>query len=211
MLNKQFNYTTSSELMIMEYYDDFSVNYETKEDFVYVPIDAFPSTLKNSYIYKNIDKTYQNTNIKIPILSNVYNNEMNLSILYDMLGSLCELMKIMPDGNIPYLNYDFIIKNKKYITTYFPKLKEKFNSKTFNFINEIEILLNNSENSDHQILEKIIIHNHKNLFVYCLERNLFNITPSLAFDIATKHYNIDILDYLYKTYKKDCKFSTFEF
>lgn len=193
--------------MIMEYYDDLNVRIDTKEDFVCVPIREFPSTLKNSSIYKNIDKTYQNKNIKIPIMSNIYNNEMNLSILYDMLDSLCELVKILPDGNIPYSNYDFIIRNKIYIIPYFPKLKEKFNSKSFNFINEIEILLNMSEKSDYQILEKIIINNHKNLFVYCLERNLFNITPSIAFDIATIHYNIDILDCLYKTYKKDCKFT----
>lgn len=193
--------------MIMEYYDDLNVRFDTNEDFVYVPIREFPSTLKNNSIYKNIDKAYQNKNIKIPIMSNVYNNEMNLSILYDMLESLCELVKIIPDGNIPYSNYDFIMRNKKYIIPYFPKLKEKFNSKTFKFISEIEILLNSSENSDYQILEQIIIHNHKNLFVYCLERNLFNITPSVAFDISAKHYNIDILNYLYKTYKKDCKFT----
>jgi len=193
--------------MIMEYYDDLNVSFDTNDDFVYVPIRAFPSTLKNNSIYKNIDKAYQNKNIKIPILSNVYNNEMNLSILYDMIETLCELVKIMPDGNVPYYNYDFIIKNKKYIIPYFTKLKEKFNSQTFNFINEIEILLNSYENYENEILEKIIINNHKNLLVYCIERKLFNITPSSAFDIATKHYNIDILDYLYKSYKKDCKFT----
>lgn len=192
----------------MEHCDDLNDSVYQTEDFVYVPINAFPSTLKKKKIYKNIYKTYKNKNIKIPILCNIYNNEMNLSILYDMLDTLCELIKIMPDGNIPYSNYDFIIKNKKNIIPYFPKLKEKFNSKKFDFINEIEILLSNSEN---EILEKIIINNHKYLFVYCIERNLFNITPSLAFNVATNHYNKDILNYLYKMYKKDCKLITADF
>jgi hypothetical protein len=126
---------------------------------------------------------------------------MNLSILIDLFGSLVEIIDFMPDKKIPYSNYDFIINNKDSILPHLNKLRENY--KTFDFIDEIDILINTPED---EIIEKLIISGKKYLIVYCLKKKLFNVTPQSVFDIASEYYKLDILDYVFRNYKKECKF-----
>lgn len=172
-----------------------------KDGFVFVPLSTFPSTLKKSTFYKNIYENHKRNDPKVPIPVNIYNAEMNLSLLLDMLTSLIEIIKMLPDEKMPYSNYDFVINHKDSIIPHLGKMKENF--KTFDFMNEIEILINTPEN---EILDKLIVDERKHLLIYCLKKNLFNITPQRVFDIASKHYKINILEYIFKNYKKECKF-----
>jgi len=173
---------------------------EIDVDYILVPLDTFPSTLKKTAFYKNIHKNHKN-NPMIPLPVNIYKNEMNLSTLLDMMNSLIDLIKLIPDGKLPYSNYDFIIRNKKTIIHYLPKLKEHF--ALFEFMEEIEILVNTPERN---VVEILIKKNNKHLLIYCLKNKLFGITPQIAFNAASKYYNIDMLEYIFKNYKKECNF-----
>jgi len=169
-------------------------------DYILVPLDTFPNTLKKTTFYKTIYNNHKN-NPKIPLPSDIYKNEMNLSILLDMMNSLTELIKMIPGGKLPYSNYDFIIRNKKTIIRYLPKLKEQF--ALFEFMEEIEFLVDTPERN---VIENLIQKNNKHLLIYCLKNKLFSITPQLAFNVASKYYNIDILEYIFNNYKKECNF-----
>lgn len=172
-------------------------NEQTREEFILVPLNTFPKTLKNTHFYKSMYENYKH-NPKLPIPIGIYKNEMNLSILNDMMLSLIDLSTMFPDGNLPYSNYDFIVSNRNSIRPYFTKLKNDF--KTFDFVNEMEILVNIPEN---EILKILILNNRKRLLKYCLKNKLFNVTPQLTFDMASEYFRIDLLEYVYKNYNKE--------
>ena len=185
-------------------YDELrdSIGKGVDADFILVPLDTFPATLKKTNLYKNIHNDHKN-NPKIPLPYDVYRNEMNLSILLDMMRSLMDLIKLLPDGNIPHSNYDFIIRNKKYIIPYLSKLKKEF--EMFSFMDEIEILISTPER---EIIKKIVEKNRKHLLIYCFKNKLFDITPQKVFDIASEYYNIDILEYIFKNHRNECNFNS---
>ena len=181
--------------MYVDYINSETEN-ETKSDIIFVSLNTFPTTLKNTQFYKSIYKNHEMKNPKIPLPMSIYKNEMNLSTLYDMCSILLELDKIMPNSNALDKNYDFILQNKISIKPYLKKLKIKFES--FSFIDEIEILIDTDEE---EILDKIIIGNHIQLLEYCLIRNLFNITSQKVFDKANEYFNLNILEYIFKRHK----------
>jgi hypothetical protein len=180
---------------------DFEIEYNS--DIIFIPLNTFPSSLKKTAFYKNIYKTYEKKNTKFPLPLDIYNNEMNFSMLHDMFNSLIEIKKMIPGGKISHSNYDFILRNKTSIIHYFPKLKTSF--ETFGFIGEVEILINTPEKD---IIEGIVVNNYKELLIYCLRNKLFDVTPTKVFHTASEHYNIEILEYIYKNYKKEINFNS---
>jgi len=179
------------------------VESETNSGIIFIPLNAFPSSLKKTPFYKTIYKTYGKKNTKFPLPFHMYNNEMNFSMLQDMFNSLIEINKLMPEGNILRSNYDFILRNKTSIIHYFPKLKTSF--ETFGFIGEVELLINAPEKD---IIESIVVNNYKELLIYCLRNNLFDVTPTKVFQSASEHYNLEILEYIYNNYKKEINFNS---
>lgn len=175
--------------------------YVYQDGFVLIPLSTFPSTMKKSIFYKNIYENHKCNDPKIPIPINIYKNQMNLSLLLDMLSSLMEIIELLPDKKMPYSNYDFIINNKDSIIPHLNKMRENY--KTFDFMDEIDILINTPEN---EILKNLIISGRKHLLGYCLKKNRFNITPQTVFNMATEYYKIDILEYIFRNYKKEYKF-----
>lgn len=175
---------------------------ETSSDIIFIQFNAFPSSLKKTPFYKNIYKTYEKKNTIFPLPRHIYNNEMNFSMLHDMFNSLIEIKKMIPGGNISHSNYDFILRNKTSIIHYFPKLKTSF--ETFGFIGEVELLINAPEKD---IIEGIVVNNYKELLIYCLRNNLFDVTPIKVFQTASDHYNLEIIEYIYKNYNKEINFN----
>lgn len=148
---------------------------------VHVSITKFPSSLKNTEFYNILEKKYvkKGRDVKVPIPTELYKNELIISTVYDMVPTIEALSELT--GNIDDKNYDFILQNKEAIHPHIEILKKLYPDNKF--LKEIIVLVEYINSSI--LLFEIIENDYVNLLKYCITKDLVyidyeNICPLLV-------------------------------